>query len=199
MDIKLIFLPVIGAIIGWLTNYLAIKMLFKPYKPVKILGFTIHGVLPKRREVFAHKIALTIEKELLSSKDISAILEGSGWEDEVENSVEEIVNNTLNSEGIKKFPLVGLLSDSILTKIKFYMSKEIIKQVDKRKPQLLDKFHSMVDVKKIVSTKVDNFDINKLETIIFSVVEKELRHIEITGAILGFMIGIIQVLLVKFL
>lgn len=199
MDIKLIFLPVIGAIIGWLTNYLAIKMLFKPYKPVKILGFTIHGVLPKRREVFAHKIAVTIEKELLSSKDISEILEGSGWEDEVESSVEEIVNNTLNSEGIKKFPLVGLLSDSILTKIKFYMSKEIIKQVDKRKPQLLDKFHSMVDVKKIVSTKVDNFDINKLEKIVFSVVERELRHIEITGAVLGFMIGIVQVLLVQFL
>jgi len=199
MDLKLLLLPVIGAVIGWLTNYIAIKMLFKPHHPVKILGFTIQGVLPKRREVFAHNIALTIEKELLSSKDISEILEGSEWENEVEHTVEEIIDNTINAEAVKKFPLVGLLSDTILTKVKFFMSKEIIKQVDKRKPQLLDKFHSMVNVRELVANKVDAFDIKKLEKIVFSVVERELRHIEITGAVLGFIIGIVQVVVVQFL
>lgn len=199
MENKLILLPFIGAIIGWITNYIAIKMLFKPYRPIRILGFTLQGVLPKRREAFAHGIAKTIEKQLLSSKDISEILEGSGWENEVEHTIEGIVRNYIKSEAVKKYPIVGVISDSISNSIKYHVSKEIIKQVETRKPELLDKFHDMVDVRDLVAKKVDAFDIKKLEEIVFSLVARELRHIEITGAILGFIIGCIQILVVQFL
>ncbi len=193
---SLFLLPVIGAVIGWLTNYIAIKMLFKPYHPVKIFGFTLQGVLPKRREAFAEGIARTIEKQLLSSRDISEILESSGWEEEVEKTVEEIVRKAIKNESMKKYPFVGAVSDSILGTVKHYISREIIHQVTRRKPELLDKFHTMVNVKELVARKVDDFEIQKLEGIIFSLVAKELRHIEITGAVLGFIIGTVQVLLV---
>ena len=199
MDYKLFLLPLIGAIIGWVTNYIAIKMLFKPYKPIKFLGFTIQGVLPKRREAFAESIAKTIEKQLLSSSDISEILEGSGWEKEIEETIEGIIRKAIKNESMKKYPIVGVVSDSLLNAVKYYVSKEIIKQVDKRKPELLEKFHGMVNVKELVSQKVDSFEIQKLEEIVSSLVAKELRHIEVTGAVLGFIIGSVQVLIVAFL
>lgn len=199
MDYRLILLPLIGAIIGWLTNYIAIKMLFKPYNPVKVLGITFHGVLPKRREAFAHGLAKTIEKELLSSKDISEILEDSGWEDEVEHAIEGIIRNYIKTESVKKYPIVGVLSDSILNSIKYYLSKEIVKQVEGKKPELLDRFHDMVNVRELVTTRVDAFDIKKLEKLVFDLVARELRHIEIVGAILGFFIGCVQVVIVHFL
>jgi len=100
---------------------------------------------------------------------------------------------------MKKYPIVGVVSDSILNAVKYYVSKELIKQIDKRKPQLLDKFHDKVNVKELVLQKVDTFDIRKLENVVLSLVEKELRHIEITGAALGFVIGAFQVLIVMFL
>lgn len=199
MDYRLILLPVIGAIIGWLTNYIAIKMLFKPYHPVRILGFTFHGVLPKRREAFAHSLAKTIEKELLSSKDISEILEESGWEEEVEHAIEGIIRNYIRTESVKKYPIVGVLSDSILNSIKYYLSKEIIKQVEGKKPELLDRFHDMVNVRELVANKVDAFDIKRLEKLVFDLVARELRHIEIVGAVLGFIIGCVQVVIVHLL
>ncbi len=199
MDFKLLLLPFIGAVIGWLTNFIAIKMLFKPYEPVNILGFKLQGVLPKRREAFAHGIAKTIEKELLSSKDISKILEGSGWEEEVEHAVEGLIRNYIKSEAVRKYPIVGVVSESILNSVKYYVSKEIIKQVDGRKPDLLDKFHDMVNVQELVSKKVDSFDMKKMENIVFQLVEKELRHIEIVGAVLGFAIGCVQIVVVRWL
>lgn len=199
MDYKLFLLPVVGAIIGWLTNYIAIKMLFKPYNPIRVLGFTIQGVLPKRREAFAHGIAKTIEKQLLSSKDISEILEGSEWEKEVEHAVEGIIRNYIKTESVKRYPIVGVLSDSILNSIKYHVSKEIVKQVDGRKPELLDRFHDMVNVRELVARRVDSFDIKKLEEIVFGLVARELRHIEVTGAVLGFLIGSVQILIVQLL
>ena len=199
MDYRLLLLPLISAVIGWLTNYIAIKMLFKPYVPVKIMGITFHGVLPKRRNAFAHGLAKTIEEELLSSKDISEILEGSGWEDEVEQAVEGIIKKAIRPDSVKKFPIVGIVSKSILNGIKYFISKEIVHQVEGRKPQLLDRFHDMVNVRELVTARVDAFDIKKLESLVLGVVSRELRYIELVGAVLGFIIGCVQVVVVMFL
>ena len=199
MDYRLLLLPLISAVIGWLTNYIAIKMLFKPYVPVRIMGITFHGVLPKRRNTFAHSLAKTIEEELLSSKDISEILEGSGWEDEVEQAVEGIIKKAIRPDSVKKFPIVGIVSKSILNGIKYFISKEIVHQVEGRKPQLLDRFHDMVNVRELVTARVDAFDIKKLESLVLGVVSRELRYIELVGAVLGFIIGCVQVVVVMFL
>ena len=199
MDYRLLLLPLISAVIGWLTNYIAIKMLFKPYVPVRIMGITFHGVLPKRRNAFARGLAKTIEEELLSSKDISEILEGSGWEDEVEQAVEGIIKKAIRPDSIKKFPIVGIVSKSILNGIKYFISKEIVHQVEGRKPQLLDRFHDMVNVRELVTARVDAFDIKKLESLVLGVVSRELRYIELVGAVLGFIIGCVQVVVVMFL
>ncbi len=54
LDLKLfIILPLTGLIIGWLTNYIAIKLLFIPQK--KVLG--IQGLIPRRKQKLAEKIA----------------------------------------------------------------------------------------------------------------------------------------------
>ncbi len=44
---RLLLLPFAGLFIGWLTNYLAIKMLFHPKKPVNLGLFTLQGVFQK--------------------------------------------------------------------------------------------------------------------------------------------------------
>ena len=70
MDVNIILvtilIPIISALIGWFTNYLAIKSLFRPYKPVRFLGITFQGVLSKRREKLAKKIAKTVSSYLFS-------------------------------------------------------------------------------------------------------------------------------------
>ena len=56
--------PLIGAIIGWCTNYLAVKMIFRPYKPISFLGLKIHGLIPRRQSDLARSIGETIELKL---------------------------------------------------------------------------------------------------------------------------------------
>ncbi|MEZ4979183.1 MAG: DUF445 family protein, partial [Chitinophagales bacterium] len=52
----LLLLPIIAGLIGWLTNFLAVKMLFYPRNPKQILGITFHGVFPKRQAHVAEKV-----------------------------------------------------------------------------------------------------------------------------------------------
>ena len=70
-----ILLPFIAAGIGWFTNFLAVRMIFRPYRPVRVLGFELQGLLPKRKKEFAHSIASTVEAHLVSAEDVRAALD----------------------------------------------------------------------------------------------------------------------------
>ena len=68
--IRLLIMIIIGGFIGWITNKVAIKLLFRPVNPVKILFFKFQGVFPKRKDEMAISLADTIETELLSKEVI---------------------------------------------------------------------------------------------------------------------------------
>ena len=71
--LDLILIPLIAMSIGWFTNYIAIKMLFYPRLPIRILGVTLHGVFPKRQKDLALKLGELFADQL----NIQSKLEGT--------------------------------------------------------------------------------------------------------------------------
>ncbi|MEK7841662.1 MAG: DUF445 family protein, partial [Deltaproteobacteria bacterium] len=126
MDYRIFIPPITGAVIGWFTNYVAIKMLFRPYRPVNLLGYKLQGLIPKRRQEIAAGIAKTIERELISAKDFATILEGIEWKEDVEKAVDEIVEHRFKAGKIKKIPIIGLVSENLTYHIKYLLTKEVI-------------------------------------------------------------------------
>ena len=89
--------------------------------------------------------------------------------------------------------MIGKLSDKIAHKLQDIIVKEMIDAVHQYKDRLIEKFHSRINLQKMIIERLENYDIMKLEEIILKLVSKELRYIELTGAVLGFMIGALQV------
>ena len=73
---RLIILALIGALIGWMTNVIAIKLMFRPIEPVRILWtpIKIQGLIPKRKAEIAKSIGDIINDELISIEDIATKL-----------------------------------------------------------------------------------------------------------------------------
>ena len=67
----ILILSLVGGIIGWLTNILAIKLMFRPINPMKIpiLNIEILGLIPKRKNEIAENIGEVVATELLSIDD----------------------------------------------------------------------------------------------------------------------------------
>lgn len=193
MDYKILIPPIAGALIGWFTNYVAIKMLFRPYRPVNLMGYKLQGLIPKRRKEIAAGIAKTIERELVSAKDFATILEGIEWKEEVEKAVDEIVEHRFKAGRIKKIPLIGLISENLTYHIKYFLTKEVVKHIDEKKGLFVEKFHDRVNMKEMLVTRIDNLDIKRFEALLTDFIARELRHIEWLGGALGFVIGVIQV------
>ncbi|TFD96958.1 DUF445 domain-containing protein [Jeotgalibacillus salarius] len=71
----LLIMMTVGAVIGGFTNSLAIKMLFRPYKPVYIGKWRVPftpGLIPKRREELARQLGLMVVNHLLTAESLKA-------------------------------------------------------------------------------------------------------------------------------
>lgn len=191
--IKLFLIVGIGAMIGWITNYIAIKMLFRPYKEMNFLFFKIQGLIPKRRREIAVSIADTVQKELISLKDITNSLNADELEEKMGAVIDKILEEKLESEITKKFPMLAMfLSDEIINKIKLMIKTSILENKETIINMFTSYLEEKVDFKKIIIENVEAFSLEKLEEITYSLAKKELKHIEVIGAILGGIIGIFQ-------
>lgn len=191
--IKLCLIVGIGAMIGWVTNYIAIKMLFRPYKEMNFLFFKIQGLIPKRRSEIAVSIADTVQKELISLKDITNSLNPDEIEVRMGEIIDKILEDKLQVEITKKFPMLAMfLSDEIINKIKDMIKSSVLENKDTIINMFTNYLEEKVDFRKIIVENVEAFSLEKLEEITYSLAKKELKHIEVIGAILGGIIGVFQ-------
>jgi uncharacterized membrane protein YheB (UPF0754 family) len=193
----LFLLPLIAATIGWFTNYIAVKMLFHPRKPIKIGFITLHGIFPKRQIEIASSVGRMVANDLLSSKDIEQRL---ATEDNIRAIIDKI-EDTLDNYFEVKFPLkFPLLSKFISPKMRSKVKDEMLLEIEHLAPVLIanqvNDLEKVFDVEQIIKEKVSNLSTEKLENLMMSIIEKELTFIEWVGAGLGFIIGLVQVLLV---
>lgn len=192
-------LPFIAAFTGWLTNFIAVKMLFHPKKPIRVLGIQIQGVFPKRQLILAQNLGEIVARELLSVDDIVQKINSDKTKTLALNLVENKVDEFISHKLPQSMPMLAMfLNDDLKNKIKSILLAEIGAIL----PQLIQQFGNNlqqdINVQQIVYEKVANFSSDKFEEILIRIMQKEFRLIEILGGILGFIIGIIQLLLVKF-
>lgn len=191
-------LPFLSAFIGWITNFLAIKMLFNPKEEKNILGLKIQGIFPKRQKVFAEKLGVLVANELLSLDDIQQKISSESNKAIMLETVNQKMDHFLEHRLKEEMPMISMLmGKDTKTKIK----KTLVKEFEESLPEILNKVNDNIqkdlDVEKLVVEKVSNFSSDKLENILYDIMKKEFRFIEILGAILGFIIGCLQVGLIK--
>ncbi len=187
----LVTFPLVGAAIGWCTNFLAIKMLFHPRKPLRLPGLRIQGLLPRRQGDLAEKIGETVADEILSAAEISSLLGRIHWREEVEGIVASIIGRDLVPRSMQMLPGVSLL----LQQVQDRLTDRILEALDSHMDAIVARFHDELDIKAMVVEKIAGLDLADLEKLVFRLVARELRHIELVGGILGFVVGLVQSLI----
>lgn len=196
--ITILILTVVGGLIGWITNILAIKLLFRPITPIRIpiLNFEVLGLIPKRKKEIAANIGEVISNELLSMDDIleQALNNSNGenFNSYIIEKIKAIINEKLNIIPMPFRMMASPYIDEIL-------NKEVPSALSEITADLLIKAKENVNIQVIVEEKINELDLEKLEDIIIKVAKKELKHIEILGLVLGSIIGVLQGILVIFL
>lgn len=97
MNLSILAGPAIGAVIGYFTNYIAVKMLFRPLYPVKIGNYTLPftpGIIPKGKDRLAKALGKAVGNTLLTEEDMKKVL----LSDKMMDSLDQIVENIYKDE-----------------------------------------------------------------------------------------------------
>ena len=97
MDWKLIAVPVIGAIIGYATNWIAVKMLFRPHKEVRVMGWKLPFtpvVIPKGQGRLARAVGRAVEEQLLTRE----VLEEELLSEEKMQKMKEMISDWVETQ-----------------------------------------------------------------------------------------------------
>ncbi|GAA0863318.1 DUF445 domain-containing protein [Paraclostridium tenue] len=194
----ILIMGIIGGIIGYITNKLAIKLMFRPIVPIKIpiLNLEIIGLIPKRKKEIAVKIGEIIQDEFISLDDI---LKDLVTDEDKEKAVDYIKVKVRTIIDEKAALIPSYIKSIIKGYIDEIIEKEVNDSIDELSEEIIQKAHQRVNIKEIVENKVNDLDLIELENIILSVADKELKHIELLGLILGFLIGIVQGIITIFI
>ncbi len=191
-------LPIIAALTGWITNYIAIKMLFHPREKVRLLFFDIQGIFPKRQNKLAEKLGKIVADELFSVEEVKKSLQDPKGIEEVNEVVEAKLDDFLENKMVDSMPMLYLfMNDELKAKIKTTLQLEIQLMMPEMIDRFVNKIENEVDVEKTVYEKVVGFSSDKLESILYSIMSKEFKFIEILGGVLGFIIGLIQIAILQ--
>lgn len=191
--ITLLLLPILLAGgHGWFTNWLAVKLLLKPVRPVNILGIRIQGLLPRRQADLADRISEAISREFLKEEDIMVFLKrvdpAAAMKQLVLDKWEEKVGEILGG-----MPLISMfVSPDKLTRIRDKVADMFSTEAEKYTELLVKSLESKIDLRDTIRRNILAFDVQRLSDIIEEIGYKELNEIAIIGLVLGVAIGVIQ-------
>ncbi len=189
---QLFTMPAVGGVIGWITNVIAIRMLFRPYHPIKLplLPITIQGLLPKFKAELAANIGRAIEEDLLPIETLIDQFGASAAQEGILKTIEGHVESRLRQklppflpDGLKSM-IVGLLRD--------WLGQELPPLLDKLTAEVKERVRTDLHISQLVQDKIMEFDLAELEALIVRISHRHLRHLEILGGFLGFIIGLVQ-------
>ncbi|MEO6593867.1 MAG: DUF445 family protein [Planctomycetota bacterium] len=187
-----ITIPAIGALIGWSTNWLAVKMIFRPIKPRRFLGIRIQGLVGRRQQELAKAIGRVVGNHLVEHKDVVKSLNKLDFVGILGSVLDRGLAPKIQE--LRSLPLIGgFLTEARVADIRNSIGKSIMEHKETVLDEVERGLAKGLDVPQLVETKVAAFAVEKLEALILEVANRELRAIVVLGGVLGALIGLLQV------
>ncbi len=173
----------IGAVIGYITNWLAIKMLFRPREAKYIFGMKLPftpGLIPKEKSRIANKVGETVGTHLLNSDSLSKALKDDKIKAKFNEVAKEKINQVINSNSTLEDSLKNTLGENYYA-LKENMinniAKTILESIKEEEFKNKVKFYIVDSIKEGLNKKpekiIDFVNSNKFREVIINTLEEE--------------------------
>jgi|GEM_PF-1051545 len=177
--------PVVGGIIGWSTNKLAIWMLFNPKEEKRAFGVRVPftpGLIPQDQAKIAKSLGRLVDDKLISPEEIDNRITKETLNGKIEEMMDRAVEKNIGK-------LAFFIPGAAMNQVKKIMAPRISMLV---KDELLS-FLSIINFGEVVEDKVSDFPLEELEEAIKGVTKRHLTYITLLGGVLGTIIGFVQI------
>jgi uncharacterized membrane protein YheB (UPF0754 family) len=193
-----LIMPAFGLVVGWLTDWLALKLIFNPKQPVNVFGYTLQGLFLKRRkEVAADYGALIAEQVITPRKIIEAILNGP-LSDRMFALIRNEVQDALDrSTGLARPLVVVTVGSTRYRQLKRTITTKVMARLPETLTYIEDYARETMDVRGLLVEKMQRLDERQFEALIRPAFEQDEWILITVGAALGFVMGEVQALILE--
>jgi uncharacterized membrane protein YheB (UPF0754 family) len=188
-------MPIFGGLTGWLTDWLALRMVFEPKQPTRYLGlFTWQGLFLKRRKEVAAEYGRLIAKELLTPANvINGILHGP-LSDRLVDLVQKHVQKMVDAQsGIAKPFVVLTVGSRRYQEMKRSISDKIVQRMPETLKHVEKYATDAMDIENTLSSKMQDLTAEQFEGLLRPAFQQDEWILITVGAVLGFLVGEMQV------
>ncbi|MEQ8352146.1 MAG: DUF445 family protein [Leptospiraceae bacterium] len=192
-------MPIMGLIVGYVTNWLALQMIFRPLEPRKFFGFIYYqGLFLKRQPEVSYEFADVLQNRVFHSENlVRMIFEGKGGDlliqlvrDKAAEGVEQAVKDT---------PVIPMM---INDEQKRLMKEQTANMLVGAVPHVAERVESYItealDIKQTLARRLSFLPPAEFEELLHSVFKEDELTLIGLGAFLGGMVGLLQAFLVFF-
>lgn len=200
MNPALWILPVTAALVMWLSIKVSLRFLFRPALPLNVAGISIQGVLPKYKPVIARQITDAVINELATNEDIKKFITGPGVLEKIMPSIEVHLDDFLNRKLKEALPVISIfIGEKVINQLKELFMQELQILFPSVMSQLFDGLQQNKELAETLYVKLCSVNMEGLEEAFYSNFKKALLKVELLFALIGFLTGLLQVLMVNFL
>lgn len=192
---QIAWVPFVTALIGWFTNWVALKMLFRPRRPVRLFGLRVQGLLPLRRLELARRGAVVFEQELLNQHIIRQELHRVDIAAVLESFARRFVRERLGRR-LKSLPVFGGVVNAVTIGRLEQVAVDLLKdEAESIRLRVAEELEHRLQIRQMVEERIATFDVDRIEEVVMRTARREFRAIEIMGGVLGFLVGLGQLLM----
>ncbi|SES06463.1 DUF445 family protein [Actinokineospora terrae] len=190
-------LPVFGGITGWLTDWLALKMIFFPRQPRRFLGLvTWQGMFQRRRMAVARDYGELIAGEILTVANVlEAVLTGPGA-DRLHRMVEREVRRSIDEQASLAKPLVvAAVGSRRYQEMKAAAARRAIEHVPDTVRHLEGYATGALDIRATIVRQIQGLTPVQYEGLLRPAFRQDEWKLITVGAVIGFLVGELQLVL----
>ena len=186
-------LPIFGLFIGYSTDWLALRMLFRPLLPTRILGITFQGVFIKRQPEVTEDYSRIIAEEMITPRNVLISLFDGPYSDVLFQMVQTHVAAVIDEQSGPAKPLVVLaVGSGRYESLKKRMAKDLMDEVPLAMNDALAYTERAMNVRQMVKDKIAIMTPSQFEGLLRPAFQADEWIIVTVGAALGFLVGLTQ-------
>lgn len=193
---QFIVIPFGSALIGWITNILAIKMTFYPINYFGLRPFGWQGIIPSKAPSMAVKAVDLMTDKLLDVKEVFSRVDPKKVSENLEKSILQISKQIINEVMKSQIPIIwNRISDEKKQKLYNKVSENLPFTIENTMQDVKENVDKLIDFNKITYDALIE-DKTLVNRIFLNVGKNEFRFIEISGLYFGFLFGAAQAFVV---
>ncbi|TDD87592.1 DUF445 domain-containing protein [Saccharopolyspora karakumensis] len=196
-----ILMPLFGLFTGWFTDWLALKMIFRPQQPTTYFGlFEWQGLFLKRRKEVSEAYGELIAREIITPRNVIEEVMRGPLSDKVLALVTRKVDEELSRRtSIAKPLVVFAVGGRRYQDLKGRIAEMVMSRLPETMSYVEDYAADAMDIRNTLVGKMQELEADEFEELLRPAFREEEWMLIATGALLGFAIGEVQVLALEFL